>query len=232
MLHKMTNMRSETKPKAFWNMLKKIFPKVKVDSKNIPAQNFSQYYKKLLNTRRTLDIPPDEEKVGELDYSISLDELKKASSILKPGKALGIDNIGNEMTICLVGSCPSIILKVFNLILQTCGIIPDWGVGAIVPIFKKGSKAEPFNYRGITLLPCLGKLFITILNNRLMKFVIDRNILAASQLGFISGNRTSDTHIIINNLVRIYIRRIRDASTLEVNTRASLKSTKGCVRGV
>ena len=63
---------------------------MKVDSKNIPAQNFSQYFKKLLNTRRTLDIPSDEEKVGELDYSISLDELKKASSILKPGKALGL----------------------------------------------------------------------------------------------------------------------------------------------
>ena len=88
MLHKMTNMRSETKPKAFWNMLKKISPKVKVDSKNIPAHNFSQYFKKLLNTRRTLDIPSDE-KVGELDYSISLGELKKASSILKPDKALG-----------------------------------------------------------------------------------------------------------------------------------------------
>ena len=77
-------------------------------------------------------------------------------------------------------------------------------VGAIVPIFKKGSKVEPSNYRGTTLLPCLGKLLITILNNRLKKFVIDRNILAASQLGFISGNRTSDTHIIINNLVREY----------------------------
>ena len=159
MLHKMTNMRSETKPKAFWNMLKKISPKVKVDSKNIPAHNFSQYFKKLLNTRKTLDIPPDEEKVGELDYSISLDELK-ASSILKPGKALGIDNIGNEMIIGLVEGYPSIILKLFNLILQTCGVIPDWLVGAIVPIFKKGSKAEPSNYRGITLL-CLGKLFIT-----------------------------------------------------------------------
>ena len=108
------------------------------------------------------------------------------------------------MIICLVESYPSIFLKLFNLILQTCGVIPDWVVGAIVPIFKKGSKAEPSNYRGITLLSCLGKLFITILNNRLMKFVIDKNILAASQLGFISGNRTSDAHIIINNLVSEY----------------------------
>ena len=136
-------------------------------------------------------------KVGKLDYSISLDELKKASSILKPGKALGIDNIGNEMIICLVESYPSIILKLFNLILQTCGVISDWVIGAIVPIFKKGSKAEPSNYRVITLLSCLGKLLIIILNNRLIKFVI-------CQLGFISGNRTSDTHIIINNLVREY----------------------------
>ena len=39
--------------------------------------------------------------------------------------------------------------------------------GFIVPIFKKGDINEVPNYRGITLLSTLGKLFIRIMNNRL-----------------------------------------------------------------
>ena len=77
-------------------------------------------------------------------------------------------------------------------------------LGAIVPIHKKGSKSDPSNYRGITLISCLGKLFLTILNNRLTQFVKEKNILSDKQLGFVAGNRTSDAHIIINNVIRKY----------------------------
>ena len=79
-------------------------------------------------------------------------------------------------------------------------MIPEWVVGLIVPIYKKGNKSEPQNYRGVTLISCLGKLFLSILNNRLMQYTIDNQILHKSQLGFVPGNRTSDAHIIINNL--------------------------------
>ena len=45
---------------------------------------------------------------------------------------------------------------------------------------------------------------MSILNNRLEKFALDNGILSASQLGFVKGNRTSDAHIIINNLIDKY----------------------------
>ena len=35
-----------------------------------------------------------------------------------------------------------------------------------------------------------------ILNQRLLKYVIENNILSKEQLGFVAGNRTSDAHII------------------------------------
>jgi len=60
---------------------------------------------------------------------------------------------------------------------------------------------DPGNYRGITLMSCLGKIFLSILNARLMAYVIENNILGINQLGFVPGNRTSDAHIIINNLI-------------------------------
>ena len=54
------------------------------------------------------------------------------------------------------------------------GSFPEiWALGQIIPIYKKkGSKRDPGNYRGITLLSCLGKFFNIILNNRLKKSVI------------------------------------------------------------
>ena len=50
-------------------------------------------------------------------------------------------------------------------------------------------------------MSCLGKLFLSILNARLLTFALEKNIIRANQLGFVPGNRTSDAHIIINNLV-------------------------------
>ena len=43
-----------------------------------------------------------------------------------------------------------------------------WKEGYIVPIHKNGSTSNVDNYRGITLLSVLGKLFTRILNTRLM----------------------------------------------------------------
>ena len=90
----------------------------------------------------------------------------------------------------------------FHIILERNEMIPKWVVGLIVPIHKSGSKADPSNYRGISLLSCFGKLFSSILNNRLMAFTTENNILYKSQLGFMLGNRTTDTHIIMHNLIR------------------------------
>ena len=51
------------------------------------------------------------------------------------------------------------------------GYFPEnWSEGFIVPIFKKGDINEVSNYRGITLLSTLGKLFTRILDNRLNKW--------------------------------------------------------------
>ena len=79
-----------------------------------------------------------------------------------------------------------------------------WSIALISPIFKSGLKMDPGNYRGISVLSCLGKLFSSVLNQRLLHYVLEKNILSEEQLGFIAGNRTSDAHLILHNLSQLY----------------------------
>ena len=80
-----------------------------------------------------------------------------------------------------------VVTNLFNLILA-CGVIPtNWCLGIIMPLYKnKGSGNDPDNYRGITLLSCLSKLFTSALNYRMKKnlerFLLEKNEQALDQV--------------------------------------------------
>ena len=189
--------------KKYWNLVKQLEQKEFNKTQYVSPKNLSEYYKNLLTAKRTLDMPPDCTKKGKLDYPITSEELYKMKHVLKRGKANGIDNICNEMIACFLEIYPHIILTLFNTILDKNVTINDWTLGIITAIYKnKGSRSDPENYRGISLLSCLGKFFTAVLYNRLLKFSTENQILKGPQLGFVPGNRTSDAHIIIHNFVR------------------------------
>jgi hypothetical protein len=59
-------------------------------------------------------------------------------------------------------------VDLFNLIFNSGKIPNTWLAGNIVPFYKnKGAKTDPKNFRPITILSCFGKLFTSVLNNRL-----------------------------------------------------------------
>ena len=92
----------------------------------------------------------------------------------------------------------------FNAILDSGEIPNDWLLGKIIPIFKNnGSLNDPANYRGITLLSCLGKLFTSIINNRLCKVVhINEN-----QAGIRQHHSTLDHIFTLKSLIDIYFKK-------------------------
>jgi hypothetical protein len=46
----------------------------------------------------------------------------------------------------------------------------EWMQGLIFPLYKDGDDRDPLNYRGITLLSIVGKVYNRVLGDRLMKF--------------------------------------------------------------
>ena len=113
-----------------------------------------------------------------------------ATKILKNGKGTGIDIIRNEMLVPLVELYPKLVLRAFNAILEEHGALcKDWLHSLVSAIHKKGAKEDPDNYTGgIYLMSCLGKLFLTIINNRLTEFCVSKGLISPSDLGFVHGN--------------------------------------------
>jgi hypothetical protein len=86
----------------------------------------------------------------------------------------------NEYIKSTVNQFINVYEKLFNVIFDN-GIMPSsWLIGMIKPIYKnKGDKFDPKNYRPITIVSCLGKLFTAILNETHLKissFVIGKLI--------------------------------------------------------
>lgn len=94
-----------------------------------------------------------------------------------------------------------ILCRLFNNIFDS-GFYPDnWSKGCIVPIFKKGEMQDLNNYRGITLVSCLAKLFTSIINTRLLEWDQRYNIITDAQFGFKPGVGTIDAIFVLQNLI-------------------------------
>ena len=106
-----------------------------------------------------------------------LDKLKASSS---PGPD-GIHPRILKESACSVSVA---LAKIFNISLCQGSLPVDWKGGAVVPIFKKGDKHEPSNYRPVSLtsIPC--KILESIIRDELIRHLETSNWLTDDQHGF------------------------------------------------
>jgi hypothetical protein len=166
------------------------------------------YKVRLSQLERRLD---DLEKIpcyNDLDNVISQKEITSAISKLKNKKAPGLDNISNTM----IKQSQTVLLPCLSKLFNSClshGKYPQsWAEGYISVIHKSGDAADPNNYRGITITSSVGKVFNSILNERLDSFLKQNNIIDDCQIGFTRKARTSDHMFILKCTRFMYYRDI------------------------
>ena len=115
-----------------------------------------------------------------LNKRIEEQEILAANKTLKNNKSPGIDSILNEHLKHTSHVLLPMLCNLFNLIFDTGIILEVWTVALINLYTKKGPPADPSNYRPITLLSCVGKLFTAIINIRLQKYADEHNIIEDS----------------------------------------------------
>ena len=143
----------------------------------------------------------DDIAVNDLDHEISIGEITLAIKNLKGNKSCGPDGIPPEFYKSINDLLSPVLVIVFNYI-YTNGVFPrSWCTGLIYPIYKnKGEVNDPSNYRGISLLNIIVKIFCKILYNRLYRWVEREDKLSPLQAGFRNNCSTVDNIFIINSL--------------------------------
>ena len=102
-----------------------------------------------------------------LNRAITEEEVLISLKKLKNKKAPGSDGISAEFLKSTEKELVLPLTLLFNYVLQSGEYPTDWCQGIINPLHKKGCTENPDNYRKITVLPALGKLFESILTTRL-----------------------------------------------------------------
>ena len=113
------------------------------------------------------------EHLGQL--FVILEMIAKKIKNMKDNKSPGIDGI------------PPTLAKVFNLSLEE-GIIPsEWKEANIMPLFKKGSRNKPENYRPVSLTSVECKLLETLIRDHMVEFLVKHKLINTSQHGFLKA---------------------------------------------
>ena len=136
-------------------------------------------------------------------YKISHNEIKNAIKNLKNSNSSGAD----EITATFVKLSAPILIPalhgIFNLSLTT-GVYPQkLKIAKVVPVHKKGDSTSMNNYRPISILSTINKIFEKILHARLTKYIEDFNILYKYQFGFRKNHSTELALIEIVDQIRM-----------------------------
>ena len=136
---------------------------------------------------------------------INEEEVIDVLCALDASKSHGYDNLSVRL---IKDAAPFIVYPltyIFNLSLEM-GKFPDaLKIAKVTPLYKKGSKDDPGNYRPISVLPVIAKVFEKLVNGRLMDFLESNDILYRHQYGF---RKRYSTKLSLINLVNTLLQAI------------------------
>lgn len=130
---------------------------------------------------------------------ITISELRNALMKLKNRKACGPDKINIELLKYGGIVFELRLLHLVNECWRTQDIPSDWHKAEVISLFKKGSRNNCDNYRGISLLNSAYKIYAKIINERL-KTITD-TLLEEEQAGFRKGRSSTDNIFVLKQLI-------------------------------
>lgn len=177
------------------NIKLKINNKIHDDPKLI-ANTFNDFFSSICNT--TLDslkqFPVDNKESTQNSIFLRPVETKEINKIIKNLKnknSCGIDEIPPK----LIKNCARELTSPYTTLINQSfsdGIFPNaLKISLIKPIYKKGEKTDPNNYRPISLLPTSAKIYETAMANRVYHFLEKYSILHENQYGFRKNRSTT-----------------------------------------
>ena len=146
-------------------------------------------------------IDASEAAIDFLNAVITREDVTAALKRLKRRKAAGVDGIRAEFILDASDILLNPLVQTFNQVLDK-GVPTAWCTGLIHPIFKAGDPDDPSNYRGITVVVILAKLYAMVLEARASAWAEHWKCRAKGQAGFRKDFRTTDQVFLIQTLTQ------------------------------
>jgi hypothetical protein len=195
--------------KEWWRLVKSFLSKKGMESDEIPpieqnnhvyysnkdkAEAFNNYFisQSALGIDNDTDLPDVITDSVPVLRTIILDVTNVANALrsLKTNKAVGPDLIHNCILKASSNHITEPLTRFFNKCLSESKFPDPWKLAHVTPLYKKGQRELCSNYRPISLLSCVGKLFESCVHKYIYFFLSENKILSSSQSGFIPGDST------------------------------------------
>ena len=163
---------------------------VEYQDDNDKAQCLSNFFSSVFTEESDEPLPEMEviSSSSTIDqFTVSEEDLLNKMNHIKVDKSAGPDEIYPRILKECKGSLTKPLLLLFNKSLAT-GVLPrKWKEAVVVPIFKKGNRWNPSNYRPASLTSIVAKLLESIIRDQIVSFLELNRIIIDSQFGFTKG---------------------------------------------
>ena len=156
------------------------------------AEVLNEYFSSVFTTENISSLPVpftkfEGSKSEHLGQLFGTPEMIPKKIKKKDNKSPGVDGIPPKLLKEIVEQISIPLAKLFNLSLEE-GIVPsEWKEAKITPLFKKGSRNKPENYRLVSLTSVVCKLLETLIRDHMVEFFVKHKLINTSQHGFLKA---------------------------------------------
>lgn len=186
--------------------------KLKVDNETVSsnlevAKIFEDFFTDIpVSTTRSLNSSPTDaesllkQNVGDCKTEfkfrhVSDLQVVKAFKSLEMKRTADIHGLSVKIISSIIDCIAPYLACIFNSCIDS-GVFPDlMKLSKVIPLFKSGSSLDPSNYRPISILPTLSKIFEKLILNQLQGHFYRNNLMHFKQFGFTKGRSTTDAGV-------------------------------------
>lgn len=206
---------SKNKSKTAWSIVNKLTSSNSKANQNCPitAENFNNFFvdhivslsdsipscsKKSDNYLRNLD-----KQCPNFSFRhISVEQMFSVINNLSNSKCLDIYGLNSQILKVSASLISEVLTYLFNeSILNHCFFPPELKNVKVIPVYKKGQKNDPSNYRPISIVPIFSKIFEKVMQTQLSNHFEKNFLFSEKQFGFRPNRSTSKAVLNLVNKV-------------------------------
>jgi hypothetical protein len=154
------------------------------------ADELNKFFASVFTKEDTTTVPDaEQEEVKQRMEAIRISERDVSKKIrnLRKNAASGPDGISPKLLQELESSFLTPLALLFNKSVSTGEVPLGWKTAKVCPIFKKGTKGDPGNYRPVSLTSVICRLLESIIKDKVTEHLMENGLIRDTQHGFMPG---------------------------------------------